>query len=68
MANDERQELKPWKEPVDYKPMIDRAKIINEIWEWYHKKYEGKSGVLKISVSDLIADFIIENGYTRKGQ
>jgi hypothetical protein len=31
------------------------------------KKYMGQSGYLKISASDLIADFIIDNRYIKIG-
>lgn len=44
-----------------------REEIIKDVWEWYSKKYEGKTGQLKISVSDLIADFIIDSRYIKIG-
>lgn len=44
-----------------------RAEIIKDVWEWYSKKYEGETGMMKISVSDLIADFIIDNRYVKIG-
>lgn len=44
-----------------------REEIIKDVLEWYTKKYEGQTGQLKISVSDLIADFIIDSRYVKIG-
>lgn len=50
-------------EEIDYKPMVDRALLINDIREWYYKKFKGINGYRTMSVFDLIADFIIDTNY-----
>lgn len=61
--SDVEKDLPPWKEPLDTEPMIYRAKLINEIREWYYKKFKGGPEYRQVSIFDLIADFIMD---TRK--
>lgn len=53
-------------ESPDYKTPLKRALLINDIFAWYHKKFANrKSDYIKVSVYDLIADFIIDNKYSK---
>lgn len=53
-------------EPPDYETPLKRALLINDICAWYHKKFANrKSDYIKVSVYDLIADFIIDNKYSK---
>lgn len=61
MKQDKDKLLPPWKEEPNYEPMVYRAKLINEISDWYYKKFKpGASDYVRVSVFDLIADFIID--------
>lgn len=42
---------------------MEREDIIKNVWDWYGHNFKDKAGTLKISVSDLIADFILGSGY-----
>lgn len=50
-------------EPPDYETPLNRAFLINKIDEWYEQKFKGQSGYKKVSIFDLIADFIIDTKY-----
>lgn len=51
--------------PDPFKLALERNDITIDIEEWYEKKFKNKSGYLKVSVFDLIADFIIDAGYKK---
>lgn len=58
-------EVPPWQEPPDFRTPLYRAELINKINAWYENKFKGKSGYAKVSIFDLIADFIFSEYFIK---
>lgn len=46
--------------PQNPKPALQRAELVNQIGDWYSKKFNDQGSWQKVSVFDLIADFIMD--------